>query len=156
MLHVAMRRPKRVIGLVGMNPSVDFTHDLVGPALTSEQKETIDRDGVVDICWGYTNYPISKSLMEDAEKWLVLRGGEGSLPIKCPVRFFQGLADEEIPPNRILKLVETVESDDCIVSFIKSGDHFLEDESDMRRLTEAICEIGDNFYEYDLTSPGSG
>lgn len=156
MLHVAMRRSDRVIGLVGVNPSVDFTHDLVGPALTDEQNDTIEKNGVVDVKWGYRIYPISKRLMEDAGKWLVLRDGKGSLPIACPVRLFQGLADEEIPPTRILKLVDTLKGDDCIVSFTKSGDHFLEDESDVRRLTDAICEISDNFYEYDLTSPGSG
>lgn len=156
MLHVATRRPDRVIGLVGVNPSVDFTHDLVGPALTPEQKETIERDGVAEVRWGYCTYPISKSLMDDASKWLVLRGGKASLPINCPVRLFQGLADEEIPSDRVLKLADVLETEDCIVSFIKSGDHHLEDESDIRRLTDAICEISDNFYEYDLTSPGSG
>lgn len=156
MLHVAMRRSDRVIGLIGLNPSIDFTHDLVGPSLTDEQRDAIETDGVVDIKWGYRTYPISKRLMEDAGKWLVLRGGKGSLPIECPVRLFQGLADEEIPPTRILKLVDALKGNDCIASFTKAGDHFLEDESDVRRLTDSICEISDNFYEYDLTSPGSG
>lgn len=156
MLHVALRRPGKVAGLVGINPSVDFTHDLIMPSMTDEHLETLDSEGMVNIPWGYCNYPISKSLLSDAEQWLVLHGGDSSLNITCPVRLLQGLSDEEIPADRILKLVNVIKSDDCVVSFIKYGNHFLEDESDMQRMWDAICELTDNYYEYDLRTPGSG
>lgn len=156
MLHVAQMRPDRIAGLVGINPSVDFTHDLLMPSMTSEQRDVLESDGVVNIPWGYCNYPISKSLLNDAEDWLVLRGGENSLNVFCPVRMLQGLSDEEIPADRILKLVNALKSDDVVVSFIKFGDHFLEDETDMRRMWDAVCELCDSFYEFDLRTPGSG
>lgn len=156
MLHVAIQRSDRVIGLVGVNPSVDFTHDLIEPALTLEQRKTIDAEGSVEIQWGYCNYPISKALLEDANQWLVLNRGPRSLPITCPVRLLQGLNDEEIPSDRILQLVDTLETDNCVVSLIKSGDHLLEDESNMKRMMNEICDISDNYYEFDLTSPASG
>lgn len=156
MIHVALKRPERVVGLVGINPSVDFTHDLIEPSMTPEQHKVLDQDGVVNIPWGYCNYPISKSLLEDAKNWLVLQGGPNSLDIHCPVRFLQGLSDEEIPPDRILNLVNAIKSSDCLLTFIKHGDHFLEDEADMRRMWNAVCDVSDSFYEYDLTTPGSG
>lgn len=156
MLHVAMQRPEKVVGLVGINPSLDFTHDLIMPSLTDEQNEEMEKAGTVTMRWGFREYPISKLLLDDAKKWLVLRGGTDSLDIKCPIRLLQGLDDEEIPADRILKLVDAVKSKDCIVSFIKLGDHFLEDESDMRRMWECVCELSSDYYEYDLTSPGSG
>lgn len=156
MLHVAMKRPDKVAGIVGVNPSVDFTHDLIIPSMTKEQMDSLNSEGIVEIPWGYRYYPISKALLSDAEQWLVLRGGDASLNISCPVRFLQGLNDEEIPPDRILKLVNAIKSDDCVVSFVKLGDHFLEDESDMQRMWDAICELTDNYYEYDLRTPGSG
>lgn len=156
MLHLAMQRPDRVVGLVGINPSLDFTEDLLRPALTDEQKETIEKEGVVRMPWGYKNYAISKALLEDAEKWLVLRGGSNSLNVKCPIRLLQGLSDEEVPPRRILDLVDAVVSDDVVVSFVKGGDHFLEEEDDFARMWHAVSDVSDRYYEYDLTSPGSG
>lgn len=156
MLHVAMQRPDKVVGLVGVNPSVDFTHDLIKPSLTGVQKAQMEKEGSIVINWGFRQYPISTALLKDAEKWLVLRKGSESLDISCPVRLLQGLNDEEIPSERILKLVDAIKSDDCIVSFVKFGDHFMEDEADMRRMWNAICEITEDYYEFDLTSPGSG
>lgn len=156
MLHVAMQRPDKVVGIVGINPSLDFTHDLIKPSLTAEQHATLKSKGTVNITWGYSEYPISKVLLDDAEKWLVLRGGTNSLNITCPVRLLVGLNDEEIPADRILKFVDAVKSNDCVLSFIKLGDHSLEDESDMRRMWDYICELSSDYFEYDLTSPGSG
>lgn len=156
MLHVAMMRPDKVVGLVGLNPSIDFTEDLIRPNLTDEQRTAIEQDGSVDMQWGYTNYTISKALLEDAKQWLVLRGGQGSLDINCPIRLLQGLHDEELPPRRILDLAEKVKSDDCVVSFVKFGDHTMEDEEDLKRMWEAVCEVSDKYFEYDLTSPSSG
>lgn len=157
MLHVAMHRPGRVIGLVGINPSVDFTHDLIAPSMTSEQRDELEKEGVVSIQWGHVIYPISKALLQDAEKWLVLQDDESnSLDITCPVRFIQGLSDEEIPQSRILRLVNSLKTNDCVMTFIKNGNHLLEEEQDMRRQWDAVCEISSSFYEYDLTSPGSG
>lgn len=156
MLHVAMQRPRAVVGLLGINPSVDFTHDLIIPNLTEAQRTELESKDVATIHWGFRDYPISKALLKDAEQWLVLTGGVDSLPIHCPVRLLQGLNDEEIPASRILKLVDKIATEDCIVSFVKYGDHFLESEADFRRMWHYICEISDSYFEYDLTSPTSG
>ena len=156
MLHLAIQRPDRVVGLVGINPSLDFTEDLLRPSLTEQQKDTIEKEGIVQLPWGYHNYALSKALLEDAKKWLVLRGGTNSLNIKCPIRMLQGLSDEEVPPRRILDLVDAVVTDDVVVSFVKGGDHFLEEEEDFARMWHAVCDVSDKYYEYDLTSPGSG
>ena len=69
------------MGLVGMNVSCDFTHDLILPAMTDEQKVELEDKGIVDMEWGYRRYLIGKALVKDAEKWLVLRGGPNSLNI---------------------------------------------------------------------------
>lgn len=156
MLHVAQKRPEKVVGCVGINPSLDFTEDLIKPALTEEQKKLLEKEGIVEMQWGYSNYKISEALLEDAEKWLVLRGEPGSVNVSCPIRLLQGLSDEELPPTRTLDLAEKVTSEDCVVSFIKWGDHSLESERDFQRMWEAVCELTDSYFEYDLTSPSSG
>lgn len=95
MLHVARMR-RNVVGLVGVNASVDFTEDLIVPGLNESQRKEIDQKGFVDMPWGRTSYPIGRALLDDAKKWLCLRGGEASLPITCPVHLLQGLSDEEV------------------------------------------------------------
>ncbi|PXF47575.1 Mycophenolic acid acyl-glucuronide esterase, mitochondrial [Gracilariopsis chorda] len=156
MLHLAMMRPDNVVGLVGLNPSVDFTEDLIRPNLSPEQLKTIESDGFVNMPWGYRNYPISKALLEDAKKWLVLTGGPSSLDITCPVRILQGLSDEELPPRRMLELVDKIKSEDCVLSYVKYGDHNLEEEEDFTRMWGAVCDVSDKFFEYDLTTTSSG
>lgn len=156
MLHVAMQRPNNVVGLVGLNASVDFTHDLILPSMSAEQKDKLESKGVIDMPWGFRTYSIGKALLDDAEKWLILKGGQDSLDINCPVRLIQGLSDEEIPPPRALKLVEALKSDDVVLSLVKYGDHVLEDEEDHKRMWDTICDVCDKYYEYDLTSPASG
>lgn len=110
----------------------------------------------MDLPWGQTSYPIGRAFMEDAKKWLCLRGETNSLDIERPVRLIQGLEDEEVPHTRALQLVDKLDSDDVVVSFVKNGDHVLEEEGDFRRLWRAVLNVADAYYEYDLTSPMSG
>jgi pimeloyl-ACP methyl ester carboxylesterase len=155
MLHVAQAM-RNVIGLVGVNASVDFTEDLIVPGLGEDQRKEIEETGFVDLPWGETSYPIGGALLKDARKWLCLRGGEGSVAVERPVRLLQGLEDEEVPASRVLKLVDALASDDVVVSFIKGGDHVLDQPEDFVKMWNAVLEITSSFYEYDLTSPGSG
>lgn len=156
MLHVTMQLPEQVVGLVGVNPSVDFSEDLLWPSLTDEQKREIETNGSIDLPWGFKSYPIGKALLEDAKKWLVLRGDTGSLDISCPVRLLQGMSDEEVPADRILQLVDKLRSEDVVTQFIKYGDHGLEADDDLMRMWDAVCDVSEKYFEYDLTSPSSG
>ncbi len=156
MLHVAIQRPNTVVGLVGVNSSVDFTHDLILPSMSESQVETLNKEKVIDMDWGFRQYKIGKALLDDAKQWLLLQDGPNSIDVTCPVRLIQGLDDEEIPPPRALKLVEALKSDDVLLSFVKHGDHVMENPSDLKRMWEAVTDIVDNYYEYDLTSPASG
>jgi pimeloyl-ACP methyl ester carboxylesterase len=46
MLLVALARPDRVKGLIGIAPAPDFTEDLIRPALSALQLAALERDGV--------------------------------------------------------------------------------------------------------------
>lgn len=156
MLHVAQLRPQNVVGLVGISADPDFTEDLLLPNLTDEQKRALETEGMIDMRWGMRTYPISKNLIEDGSKMLTLKGGPGSIEISCPVRLIQGVADEEIPAQRSLRLMECLASDDVTVTFVKEGDHVLENDDDFKRMWEAVCDVSDKYFEYDLTSTSSG
>eukprot|EP00186_Timspurckia_oligopyrenoides_P003158 CAMPEP_0182444374 /NCGR_PEP_ID=MMETSP1172-20130603/2842_1 /TAXON_ID=708627 /ORGANISM="Timspurckia oligopyrenoides, Strain CCMP3278" /LENGTH=338 /DNA_ID=CAMNT_0024639913 /DNA_START=74 /DNA_END=1090 /DNA_ORIENTATION=+ len=156
MVHLAMRRPDQVVGLVGLSADPDFTEELLLPALTDEQRQTLEKDGMIDLTWGYRNYPIHKALIEDGKKMVVLNGGSNSIAVKCPVRLIQGMADEEIPTRFAFDLVDKLQSKDVNVTFVKNGDHALELDDDFARMWYAVCDVSDRYFEFDLGSPASG
>ena len=48
------------------------------------------------INWGKTTYPITKNLIVDGRKNLLLAGGKKSIKISCPIRLVHALYDEEV------------------------------------------------------------
>jgi len=142
MLHAAQDKSDMVIGLVGVAADPDFTETLVWPALDEATKEKVMAEGIAEISWGGKPYTISKSLIEDGRKMMLLNKGPNSIPIECPVRLIQGLGDEEIPPERALELSDAIASRDVIVTYVKYGKHALDDfEDDFRRIYSSIEDI---------------
>lgn len=156
MMHVALQRPKLVKGLVGIAPTPDFTKDVVLPVLDEETKRKIKETGMEEILWGGNTYTISQKLIDDASDQLVLQGGPKSIGITCPVRLIQGLGDQEIPPNRALKICDVVASEDVVITYVKYGDHMLDEEEDFERMTADVADLCSKIYEFDLSSPSSG
>jgi len=154
MLLVAKRRPDLVAGLVGLAADPDFTEDLLWEQLDDDVKTSIMEDGVHEITWGDSQYPISRNLIEDGRKNLVLRGEK--LNIDCPIRLVHGMADEEVPVETVFKIADLVNTPDVAVNLVKGGTHFLDSELDFKRMRQAVSEVIDNYYEIDLSSPGSG
>lgn len=157
-LLVALRRPTRVSGIVGLAADPDFTEDLLWAHMSAKQKALLRDNGHVTMQWGFKEYPIGMRLIEDGRKNLVLQGDgrEGTLDVDVPVRLIHGMSDEEIPPSRAIKLANRLRSTDVTVTLVKHGDHTLEDEDDFRRTNDAIAELSDKYFEYDLRSPSSG
>lgn len=155
-LHVTLRRPERVAGIVGVAPDPDFTQDVLWPKLSDEVKSIIMKEGLYELPWGYRTYPISRNLIEDGKKMCLLQGSSGSIAIDCPVRIIHGLDDEEIPPQRALRLADRLRSQDVVISFVKSGGHTLETEEDFQRMISSVVELCKKSFTYDLSSPQSG
>jgi hypothetical protein len=117
----------------------------------------MNNDGVTEISWGNDKYPISRNLIEDGKKNLLLTGGPGSLGITCPVRLIHAIADEEVPYTLALKLVENVRSTDASVVLLKSETHALESEAALKTMRSMVTEVLTAYTgSFDLTSPGSG
>ena len=47
-------------------------------------------------------------------------------------------------------------SEDVVAQYVKFADHVMDSDEDLQRMWEAVCEVSDKYFEYDLTSPGSG
>lgn len=136
MLLLALARPDRVAGLVGIAPAPDFVlrmWEAFGPEIRRE----LERDGVYrrPSQYGDGPYEITMSLIEDGRRNLVLpRAAE----IRCPVRILHGMADPDVPWAGSLELVERLGSDDVEAIFVKSGDHRLSTPEDIARMSAVV------------------
>lgn len=137
MLLTALRRPERVAGLLGIAAAPDFTEDMIGPRLTTAQKECIKRDGFVAVPGACGDKPhiITGRLLEDGSRHLVLRK---TIPLTCPMRLIHGMRDEDVPWRTSLRLSQMSASADVELILVKNGGHRLSEPNDLDRLTAVL------------------
>ena len=140
MLLLALRRPERVAGLVGIAAAPDFTEDLLWAHATEEQRASLIRDGHVEVPSAYSDEPniFTRGLIEDGRSHLVLRQ---PIPFAGPVRLLHGQRDPDVPWQTALTLAERLTSDDVRVSLVKDGDHRLSRPADLDLLSDVLAEI---------------
>ncbi len=136
----ALARPERVAGLMLIAPAADFTEELMWKAMPDDIRREIMKRGVWHRPSAYepNPYPITRGLIEDGRKHLILSGRIG---VTCPVRVLQGMADPDVPWRHAMRLVEQIESSDVIVELIKDGDHRLSRPSNIARLGAMLDEL---------------
>jgi len=140
MIKTALARTPRIAGLIGIAPAPDFTEDLMWAGFSAAQRATLEQQGVLNLPSAYDTrpYAISRGLIEDGRKNLVLRG---PIPLGCPVRLVHGQRDESVPWQTSLRLAEKISSDDIDVILIKGGDHRLSRPQDLQRLCGTLDEL---------------
>lgn len=139
MLQLALARPERVVGLVGVAAAPDFTEALANGGLSPEQMLQLELSGscAIDNCYDDGEpYHISKTLLEEGREHCLLN--QDSIAINVPVRLLHGQCDDDIPWERSLLLAEKLLSDDVELHFIKDGDHRLSRSRDLQRLIATI------------------
>ncbi len=89
MLLVALARPARIKGLVGLAPAPDFTEELIWRTLSEGDRAKLLRDGNLEQPSDYSDdpYVITRALIEDGRKNLLLGG---PIAIDAPVRLLHG------------------------------------------------------------------
>lgn len=134
---LAKQRPERMAAIVFIAPAPDFTEMLMWPSFTAEQQETILAQGKLEQPSDYSDEPeiITRKLIEDGRNNLVMTG---SVPIHVPVRVLQGMKDDAVPWTHAVQFVEQIESDDIVLTLVKSGDHRLSEPADLERLRAAL------------------
>lgn len=122
-LLVALARPERVAGLLGIAAAPDFTETLLWTGLDRASRAKLLGDGVIHLDSAYgPPLPVTRALVEDGRR-LCLLGAP--IPIGCPVRLLHGQRDEEVPWRTALTLAERLASPDVAVTLIKDGGHRL-------------------------------
>jgi pimeloyl-ACP methyl ester carboxylesterase len=137
MVRTALARAARIKGLIGIAVGPDFTEDLMWADFTPEERATLQEKGVVNVQSDYDPrpYPISRGLIEDGRRNLVLRG---DIAITCPVTLLHGQQDTGVPWETSLRLAEKITGGDVDVLLIKDGDHRLSRPQDLRKLCAAL------------------
>jgi pimeloyl-ACP methyl ester carboxylesterase len=143
MLLLALARPERVRGLIGVAAAPDFTEDLLLPRATPEQRRALSEQGhwMQPSAYGGEPYPVTRRFLDEARGHLVLRG---PIPIGCPVHLLHGQRDADVPWQTALRLAERLESEDVTVELIKAGDHRLSSRPDLARIEAAIRRLTTN------------
>ena len=143
LLARALREKKSgppIAGMVLIAPAVDFTEELMWKPFPEAVKREIEDKGL----WlrpseyGEGPYPITKNLIEDGRKHLMLGG---LIEPGCPVHILQGVQDPDVPWRHAVELVSRFARDDVVLTLIKDGDHRLSRPEDIERLLAAVKEF---------------
>jgi len=137
MLLLALARPGRIHGLIGIAAAPDFSEDLLLAEATPEQRQALAEQGfwLQPSAYGEAPYPVTARLLEDGRQHLLLRA---PIPLRCPVHLLHGQRDPDVPWQTSLRLAERLESDDVTVELIKAGDHRLSTPGDLARIAAAV------------------
>jgi pimeloyl-ACP methyl ester carboxylesterase len=142
-LLLAKRHPERLAGLIGIAAAPDFTEDLMWAQFPAPVREQIERDGFWLRPSEYgAAYPITRHLIEDGRRNLVLRD---SLPIAAPVRLLHGQQDPDVPWQLSLRIAEIITGPDVEITLIKAGDHRLSKPAELALLGQTLgALLGEN------------
>jgi pimeloyl-ACP methyl ester carboxylesterase len=138
-LNVALARPDRITGLIGIAAAPDFTETLMWPAFTDAQRMRLLHDGVLRLPSQYGGEQvITRALIEDGRHHLLLGG---PIAVRCPVRLLQGRRDPDVPWETALRIADRLESEDVRVTLIKDGDHRLSRPQDIQLLGDSLAAL---------------
>jgi pimeloyl-ACP methyl ester carboxylesterase len=143
LLAARLRQLKESAPLAGMvliAPAVDFTEELMWKQFSDDIKREIEVNGFWTRPSDYDEggYPITKGLIEDGRKHLMLGG---LIEPGCPVHVLQGVRDPDVPWRHALELMARFARDDVVLTLIKDGDHRLSRPEDIERLLAAVAEF---------------
>jgi len=140
MLLLALARPKKIRGLIGIAAAPDFTEDLLWERFDSTVRAKLEKDGVYyeKSDYGKEPYAITKELIEEGRNHLLLRR---KININHPVRLLHGMGDKSVPWTTAFKLSEKISSEDVRIVLIKDGDHSLSRDEDIHCLQITLQEF---------------
>lgn len=139
MASLLMRdRPERVKAAVLIAPAPDFASELMLPSLSPEDRRSLEVSGFFHLRGYDYDVPMSQAFFDEALDHRVL---DQPLVFDGPVRILHGLADEVVPWQHGLRLVQHISSKDVTLELIKGGDHRLSSPADLRRLIDTVRRL---------------
>ncbi len=139
-LLLARHMPERVAGLVTIAAAPDFTENGFWAGFDQAQRDQVMTAGRIELPSEYSDSPyvITRKLIEDGRNQLVLNQ---PLPLPFPTRLLQGTADEDVPVNWAMRLLDHAKGDDIRLTLIKGADHRFSTPECLALIERSIEEI---------------
>jgi pimeloyl-ACP methyl ester carboxylesterase len=139
-LLVALERKDKVTSLAGISSAPDFTERMIWNAIDDKHKKQLMEEGVIyaPSCYGEEPYPITRQLVEEGRKHLLL---DGKIHVDVPVMLLHGMKDEDVPWQTSVKLMECLSSKDVGLELIKDGNHRLSEPKNLQLLCWTIEKL---------------
>ncbi len=138
-LLVALARPGRVAGFVGVAAAPDFTEALMWETMLPAERATLEADGVLHVPSAYGEpTPITRALIQDGRAHLLMGA---PIPLRCPVRLLHGQADGDVPWETAVRLAARIESADVQVVLVKDGEHRMSRAGDLAVLISIVSPL---------------
>jgi pimeloyl-ACP methyl ester carboxylesterase len=149
-LLTALKRPQRIVGLLGIASAPDFTQELMWNNFSKNQQDEVMSQGwtVIPTEYNQKGWTITKKLIEDGRNHLLL--GK-PIPLNIPIHLLHGMADVNVPAAYSHKVMDLVTSPNVALTLIKSGNHRLSREEDKLMLWGLLQEL---VAGYHLTTKG--
>jgi pimeloyl-ACP methyl ester carboxylesterase len=138
-LLVALARPERVVGLVGIAAAPDFTEW----GFTDADKALLITEGRIEEPSAYSETPYVTTL-DFWRSGQALRLLESEIAIDCPVRLLHGQQDRDVPWYVAVKTAGRLRSSDVQTLLIKDGDHRLSRDGDIALLIRTVASLLDH------------
>jgi pimeloyl-ACP methyl ester carboxylesterase len=127
----------RLKALLLLAPAPDFTHELMKPELSEDQKSQLETRGFMEEPSEYSDEPniFTKALFDDGDKNRVM---QGMVETGCPVHILQGMDDPDVPYTHAMKLITHLPNENVTMTLIKDGDHRLSRDEDIALLIRTV------------------
>ncbi len=138
MLLVALERPERVVGLVGIAAAPDFTEW----GFDDAARDVLASDGlIVNESPDYeTPEVITHAFWSSGQENRLL---ESEIAIDAPVRLLHGLDDSDVPPSIAFRLGRALRSADVQTILVKGGNHRLSGPRELALLRDTVARLLD-------------
>ena len=135
-LHLALKRPDRVIALVGIAAAPDFTQW----GFTETQKQVIAKEGLLeeDNPHGPEPSRVHRDFWRSGQELRLL---EDPIAIDCPVRLIHGEDDPEVPLDIANRLMRQLRSADVQLTIIKGGGHRLSEPHEIDAILAVLAGL---------------
>ena len=140
MLMLAKRIPQKISAIIGLAPAPDFPKLLVWNKMKGNEKRKLIKNRKISIKYedGSRN-DFSYALIKDSFKNLTL---SKSIYFNGPVYLYHGMADEAVPYDLSIKIVNTFKgTNDIKLLLERDAGHRLSDIHQLKTITNIIEEI---------------
>ena len=139
-LLLALARPDRVCGLIGLAAAPDFTRSMVDEKFDDALRLSLETRGFADIPNDYSDEPyrITRGLIESGNRVCLL---DRDHDLSIPVRLIQGKNDADVPWQTAQKIADRLPHADVRVHLVDDGDHRLSRPQDLDLIDATLREL---------------